>query len=264
VSVLRAVAAVAACVALAAGCGGGDDAGAEPDPPPSAPSPGEAEPESVASPPSLAEQLTPACAAELLETAGSSGYGSVALRCLKEIDRWAETVAPIERFLAAGVALSELPTAEVRCDPPASWRADPQLARVHPADVTGFVREGTHEIHLAPATCLSLEQLMRTRSLPCLVGNGGCDGSEDETAAALVTVMHEMEHLVDVDDEAIAQCYALQHVDLLALELGLPVAEAAVLGRHVQALDWSADWYTSPECRAGGDLDVEEESPAFP
>ena len=36
------------------------------------------------------------------------------------------------------------------------------------------------------------------------------------------------------------------------------------MGRHVRALAWVPPEYESPECRAGGALDDDPSSPAFP
>jgi hypothetical protein len=67
-----------------------------------------------------------------------------------------------------------------------------------------------------------------------------------------------------VQDEAVADCRALQRVDDVARALGVPADQAAQIGAFVRHLRITPDEYRSDECRPGGDLDLEPDTPAFP
>ena len=104
-----------------------------------------------------------------------------------------------------------------------------------------------------------------TRSLPCLaLEPGDCNALAAESAAALVTDVHEAENLAGHLEETAVECHALQDVDRFAEELGMPPAEAAVVGTYGMSLGWTASEYASPECRSGGALDDDPATPVFP
>lgn len=84
---------------------------------------------------------------------------------------------------------------------------------------------------------------------------------------ALQTFTHEAAHLAGVDDEALAECLAMQNLAWFAAKAGA----SAEFAREI-ALDFWA-WYrrnrlgTSyghPECRDGGALDLRPASPVWP
>lgn len=91
-------------------------------------------------------------------------------------------------------------------------------------------------------------------------------GDEPEAARSLHVLAHESSHLAGVRNEAAADCYGLQRTAFVAENLGADAAEArrlaviAVEERHVTA----PDDYRSPQCRAGGALDLDPGSEAWP
>jgi len=87
-----------------------------------------------------------------------------------------------------------------------------------------------------------------------------------ERAAAITTFAHELQHARGIKNEARAECYALQSVEQVALELGSSRARARRVARfawtdiypHMPAL------FRSSECRDGGALDLRPEVTAWP
>lgn len=86
---------------------------------------------------------------------------------------------------------------------------------------------------------------------------------------AVWTLAHEAVHLSGQRDEAVADCSSLQLLERTASRLGAGPAAAKALA--VYAADWYAKvWpaskpgYYSPECRDGGALDLNLQSPAWP
>jgi hypothetical protein len=119
---------------------------------------------------------------------------------------------------------------------------------------------------LAGATCRSLEDVWRgDESFACLRG-GGCGSGTLRAVHGLVTLAHEAWHLRGVSIEAETQCYAVQTVERVAVELGVPPAEARLVAERVAADDAAAptDDYHSPECRPGGAYDLRPETRAWP
>jgi hypothetical protein len=113
----------------------------------------------------------------------------------------------------------------------------------------------TYEILLAPWVCEPLEALPK-RPVDDL-----------ELAAALGVLAHETRHLTSAgSNEAAAECAGLQKITAVAVALGLDERTGQRLARR----NWRelypllpAEYY-SPECKPGGGLDGEPQTPAFP
>jgi hypothetical protein len=123
---------------------------------------------------------------------------------------------------------------------------------------------------LSGRTCDRLEDFSRARTKPafdCLVPEDRrCKRDVVETARALATLAHESFHLAGVRDEAAAECYATQTVDFVAERLGATAEQGklvATWAERTSAATHPAE-YHSAECRAGGVLDLEPETAAWP
>ena len=82
---------------------------------------------------------------------------------------------------------------------------------------------------------------------------------------AVVTLTHESMHLRGWNDEATAQCYAVQEVAWMVARLGGDPRAGTGLARL--ALAWTGSMpseYQSPACHGGGTLDLHPETPNFP
>jgi len=83
---------------------------------------------------------------------------------------------------------------------------------------------------------------------------------------AVHVLAHEAMHLRGIPDEAIAECYAMQHAPTLARELGASPMQAQQLAEFY----WDTIYpgmpgeYTSSECVNGGRLDLNRESDVWP
>jgi len=111
------------------------------------------------------------------------------------------------------------------------------------------------DIHLAPDICEVLEALPERA------------GDDIAVAAALSVFAHETRHLSPAgSSEAAAECAGLQKIPEAAAALGLDEQEGSRLAR----IAWEEVYpglpseYRSPECRSGGTLDREPETPEFP
>jgi hypothetical protein len=87
----------------------------------------------------------------------------------------------------------------------------------------------------------------------------GCGDRVPWLALAAATLAHESFHLRGVEDEAAADCYAIQAVELVATALGMDEREAEGLGAFARANHrvGQAERYASSECREGGRLDLD-------
>jgi hypothetical protein len=102
-------------------------------------------------------------------------------------------------------------------------------------------------LHIAPDVCTDVQALLDSK-LP----NG-------RRAAALATVMHETLHAYGVVNEAETNCYAVQLVPLLGLNLKMTARRANYLGqlalRYVRSHSPSGYWHGG-HCRDGGRWDL--------
>ena len=123
---------------------------------------------------------------------------------------------------------------------------------------------------LSGPTCDRLEDFSRAGTKPafdCLLPDDRHCGRElVETARALATLAHESFHLAGIRDEAAAECYATQTVDFVAEKLGATAAEGEIVAVWAARTSPKShpEEYHSPECRAGGALDLEPRTAAWP
>ena len=123
----------------------------------------------------------------------------------------------------------------------------------------GFVRFGAQGRPIGAARldrpiCASLARLARGDLVSV------ADGS-----LAVEALAHESYHLAGVQDEAAAQCYALQAMRFVASRLGLPAEVGdAYVAEAVARYPRLRETYRSDECREGGALDLRPETGVFP
>ncbi len=117
---------------------------------------------------------------------------------------------------------------------------------------------------IAPNLCRELLRVrtagLEPREAECLRRHAGlgCGERISWLALAAAALAHESFHLRGVRDEAAADCYAIQSVELVARGLGLPDGEARGLGAFARANHrvGQASAYESRECREGGRYDL--------
>src|SRR5215213_5136169 len=94
--------------------------------------------------------------------------------------------------------------------------------------------------------CAELRQVTRDR------GAGGAP-----EARAIEVLAHESFHLRGVKEEAVAECYAIQFIRVVARGLRATNANARLLYElALHAYPYHPPDYLSPECRPGGALDL--------
>ncbi len=193
-------------------------------------------------------------------------HRSLLRSCLTEERQLVEAEAPFVRQLegrlaAATTTLAERP-ATVECSF-ADWSGGENVA--------GYVTAGSSVVHLAPEICYTLHRLLVLGDAPdlaCLERSRKeqaqlCSLEGTLAAAALQTVAHEAQHVAGITDEAEAECYGLQTVE--------DAARLLDVGAETQSLAWYA-WrllrrpaaYRSEECKAGGELDLDPATKAWP
>ena len=128
-----------------------------------------------------------------------------------------------------------------------------------PADVT----------HLTRGVCRGLRRFQsdpRSTRLDCVRTAGECPREAFEMVQAVHTLAHEAVHLAGVRNEAEAECYGLQTVDLVAVRLGADRATARALADYAFARLYPAlpSHYRTDACRDGGPLDLVPGSTTFP
>ena len=121
--------------------------------------------------------------------------------------------------------------------------------------------DGDRLIHLTARVCLDLERiLIAPASLGCVRGADApyatCTPAAEDSLVAIATLAHEQQHVDGVDDEAAAECYALQRSRLTAVALGLPTAVAAQVGEFSHQRFDPPPEYHSRQCYSGGTLDL--------
>ncbi len=153
-----------------------------------------------------------------------------------------------ERFSqeAARIAGHEV---EIRCD-----ESGERVGFVQHTD--GVAEVGGRLAYLAPDRCHELYRL-------------AFDGHEDAaTGRAIAVLAHEAWHLRGVRDEGITQCYALQSGVELGQRLGLGEDDARRLMRRELVANagrgTSFEYRVGPECRDGGELDLDPAADDFP
>lgn len=155
-------------------------------------------------------------------------YERTATRCLDEILNWDTATTALESALAPAARAAGSDRPSVICDPP--------YAKVEPVgpddfEEQGYVYEGDRLIHLTARVCLDLERVVvAPASLECVRGADApyatCTPTAEDAIVAIATLAHEQQHVDGVDDEATADCYALQKAKLTATVLGVSDAVA--------------------------------------
>jgi hypothetical protein len=95
--------------------------------------------------------------------------------------------------------------------------------------------------------------------------HGACVTGARRLAQSLNTLTHEAMHMRGWTSESVAQCYAIQEDLWTVVALGGTEAEGRAVASLILAMQRGMpDEYQSPECRAGGQLDLHPETPEFP
>jgi hypothetical protein len=117
---------------------------------------------------------------------------------------------------------------------------------------------------LSPSTCASLRHLDRV-DFTCVETNT-CGYKEFKAAWAAHTLAHESFHLRGVQDEGIAECYALQNTAFVAERLGVATRQAEELQAWLYKDGYPNEPqdYQSANCFDGGPLDLRPQSSLFP
>ena len=92
------------------------------------------------------------------------------------------------------------------------------------------------------------------------IAYGGEQQADRPVATAVATLAHEAMHAASIHSEGIAECYAMQLTRMTARELGTDAAHAdqiSELHAHYNNDDRAGTKYDSPDCYAGGPLDLE-------
>jgi hypothetical protein len=158
--------------------------------------------------------------------------------------------AAVDRFSNEASRIAGKPVT-IRCD-----EARDYVGFVQHADGVALI--GGDRAYLTPERCYDLYRL----------------AFEDETTAsrtgrALAVLAHEAWHLQGVDDEGVAECYALQSGVELGMRLGLSEGRARQLMRQQLVENrlrgpGSLEYLVTGECRDGGALDLRPRDPEFP
>lgn len=125
------------------------------------------------------------------------------------------------------------------------------------------------ETHLTRSVCHGLRRFAddpRSSRLDCVRTGTACPREAFETVQAIHTLAHEAVHLAGVRDEAEAECYGLQTVDLVAVRLGADLATARSLADYAFTRLYPAlpPHYRTDGCHDGGPLDLVPGSATFP
>jgi hypothetical protein len=140
---------------------------------------------------------------------------------------------------------------EIRCDEGGKF-----VGAVQHADGVAIV--GGRLAYLTPARCYDLYRLAYDGKI-----------SFSQTARAIAVLAHESWHLRGVRNESITECYALQSGVGLGRRLGLDEGTARRMMRQQLAENslragGAVEYLVSPECRDGGELDLDPTSSRFP
>lgn len=211
------------------------------------------------------------------ESGGSSPYAGAA-------------VTEGERLLSSAASRIVGREAAVNCNTADEWTALAALLRFEPDAIVGFVPtiEGTDADHteLSPSTCADLAAFVGAkRQSPCLLGKravrrvrdlhgrsvtvrahvprwGACTQS-DVAVDAVWTLTHESLHIGGLTSEEAAECLGMQLVPWAATMLGANLRYGIEMGERAWQLYRHNRYYT-PECRAGGPLDLDGASASWP
>jgi hypothetical protein len=117
---------------------------------------------------------------------------------------------------------------------------------------------------LSPQTCKTLRHIEAV-DFTCL-GRGDCGYREFKAGWAAHTLAHEAFHLRGVQDEGVAECYALQNTAFVAERLGVATEQAEKLQAwlFVKGYPNEPTEYQSAQCYDGGSLDLRPQLAEFP
>ena len=140
------------------------------------------------------------------------------------------------------------------------------------AGVVSVDEEGRVSDHtdLRTSTCKELDALVdggRKEQLACAERSSSCGDDVQSLAWAIGTLSHESVHLRGILDEALTECYAMQHLAYAAQQLGATPQQA----RNLALLHWETSppkkpdqYQVPPGCEDGGKLDARPSDPVWP
>jgi hypothetical protein len=163
----------------------------------------------------------------------------------------AETRAEAGRLFSSEAARIAGRPVTIRCD-----EAGDYVGAVQHADGVAVV--GGSLAYLTPERCYDLYRLAFRDEV-----------TSGRTARALAVLAHEAWHLHGIRDEGVTECYALQSAVEIGVRLGLSEPTARQMMRQQLAENAlrarrSPEYLVPPECRAGGELDLDPSSSRFP
>jgi hypothetical protein len=206
-------------------------------------------------PPAARDELVPPALRRLL--VGLAVIGGLAL-ILWYVDRhtgWDSLsekarATATQRFSREASKIAGKPVT-IRCD-----EGGNRVGAVQHADGVALV--GGELAYLTPERCLDLYRLAFEGEI-----------TSSRTARALAVLAHESWHLRGERDEGTTECYALQSGVDLGRSFGLSAGTARQMMRQQLAENalhggGSAEYLVPPECRDGGQLDLDPRSSRFP
>ena len=151
---------------------------------------------------------------------------------------------------------------EIRCWTEKDWEEVIDYWRAElgaPADASGFIL-GLSDVQLSPAVCAPLT---RFAYRPDIRHETVLDL---DTVEAIETFAHEIGHSVVGSNEAATECWAIQRAGRIARVLGAVPGTARSVGRLYfrELYPRMPENYRSDECRDGGALDLQPQSPVWP
>jgi hypothetical protein len=161
-----------------------------------------------------------------------------------------EREAAVARFSAESSRIVGRPV-EIRCDERGQF-----VGAVQDADGVAVV--GGRLAYLTPARCYDLYRLEHDGHV-----------SFSQTGRALAVLAHESWHLRGESNEGITECFAFQSGVGLGERLGLDESTARRMMRqqlveNAQRAGGDAEYLVPPECRDGGELDLDPNTSDFP
>jgi hypothetical protein len=122
---------------------------------------------------------------------------------------------------------------------------------------------------LSGEACSSLDDfpgLASSGKLDCVVTGEECPKDARKAVVAVHTLAHESYHLAGWQDEATAECYALQTDGYVAQQLGASPRLAQAIVRYYleEIYPLQPGEYQSSQCRDRGRLDLRPATPGWP
>jgi hypothetical protein len=159
----------------------------------------------------------------------------------------------------------------LHCEKAAEWRLAESQTKVE-GHLLGYVFEGGRAVHLAPSLCYVLHRLRYLHWQPdmsCLsrakdVDQPVCPPRPSELIRSAVTLAHEAYHVAGEENEQRAQCFGLQKTSQVAQRLGVLPTVADQMAWYAWQFSEAPKSYASPQCKEGGELDIDKQSSVFP